>query len=359
MRNRVLLVVSVLAASLPLAGAELVEKIVARVNDRLITSSEFETRFAVFISSPQAGNNPLEAKRKLLSELIDEKLLEEPVKDFFRPNLWPNTPDILNEYLQHGGRRAFVIRLILAATLGASYGIYGPAFELMEHLPVAPGREEYLGSEKYEIRHWDLDRPDSLADLIARVNRIRRENPALQRDDTLRLEYERRKDQLYKTPDQANVGEIVIRFDANDPAARARAASRIEEARAKIAAGTSFADVAKQYSEGNAKERGGALGSVNKGELVTPLDAAVFSDPPQEFPPAVLLSSSVHLFHVTDRKPAGYRPFAEVKEDLRARIGDDLYDKRYGEYIQKLRREAFIKIYDPALAAAREEKKTS
>jgi parvulin-like peptidyl-prolyl isomerase len=151
----------------------------------------------------------------------------------------------------------------------------------------------------------------------------------------------------------------VIRFDANDPAARARAAARIEEARAKIAAGTSFADVAKQYSEGNARERGGGLGNVNKGELVTPLDAAVFSDPPQEFPPAVLLSSSIHLFHVTDRKPAGYRPFAEVKEDLRARIGDDLYDKRYGEYIQKLRREAFIKIYDPTLAAAREEKKTS
>jgi hypothetical protein len=63
----------------------------------------------------------------------------------------------------------------------------------------------------------------------------------------------------------------------------------------------------------------------------------------------VLLSSSIHLFHVTDRRPAGYRPFAEVREDLRARIGDDLYDKRYSEYIDKLRREAFIKIYDPAL----------
>jgi len=81
MRNRILLAASVLLASLPLAGAELVEKIVARVNDRLITNSEFEARFAVFISSPQAGNNPLEAKRKLLSELIDEKLLEERAKE--------------------------------------------------------------------------------------------------------------------------------------------------------------------------------------------------------------------------------------------------------------------------------------
>src|SRR5206468_10280740 len=114
-------------------------------------------------------------------ELVEyfTELTSDPVREFFRPNLWANTPDILTEQLQTGGRPAFVSRLILAATLGASYGIYGPAFELMEHLPVAPGREEYLGSEKYEIRHWDLDRPDSLADLIARVNRIRRENPAL------------------------------------------------------------------------------------------------------------------------------------------------------------------------------------
>ena len=63
--------------------------------------------------------------------------------------------------------------MLLAATLGANYGIYGPAFELLEHAPVRPGSEEYLDSEKYEIRHWDLDRPDSLRPLIARVNAIR------------------------------------------------------------------------------------------------------------------------------------------------------------------------------------------
>ena len=73
-------------------------------------------------------------------------------------------------------------RLILAATLGANYGIYGPAFELMEHRPQKPGSEEYLDSEKYEIRAWDLERPDSLKEFICLVNRIRRENPALQND---------------------------------------------------------------------------------------------------------------------------------------------------------------------------------
>jgi starch synthase (maltosyl-transferring) len=116
-----------------------------------------------------------------LTQYLTE-LTRTEVREYFRPNLWPNTPDILTEYLQFGGRPAFMIRLVLAATLGASYGIYGPAFELWETSPREPGSEEYLDSEKYEIRHWDIKRPDSLKDFIARVNRIRRENPALQQD---------------------------------------------------------------------------------------------------------------------------------------------------------------------------------
>ena len=80
--------------------------------------------------------------------------------DYFRPNLWPNTPDILSEELQTGGRPAFIARLVLAATLSSNYGIYGPAFELQEHLPRGNGSEEYLRSEKYEVRSWDLERPD-------------------------------------------------------------------------------------------------------------------------------------------------------------------------------------------------------
>ncbi len=121
-----------------------------------------------------------------LSQYFTE-LTQSDVREYFRASLWPNTPDILTEYLQSGGRPAFMARLVLAATLGASYGIYGPAFELGEHLPREAGSEEYLNSEKYEIRHWDLDRPDSLGDFIARVNRIRRENAALQSDWRLRF----------------------------------------------------------------------------------------------------------------------------------------------------------------------------
>jgi starch synthase (maltosyl-transferring) len=80
-----------------------------------------------------------------------------------------------------------VARLMLAATLGANYGIYGPAFELCENAPREPGSEEYLNSEKYEIKQWDFDRADSLKELISRVNRIRRENNALHSDRSLRF----------------------------------------------------------------------------------------------------------------------------------------------------------------------------
>jgi len=125
--------------------------------------------------------------RTTKAELTDyfSELARSPVREFFRPNVWPNTPDILHEVLQYGGRAAFQFRLVLAATLAASYGIYGPAYELGEHVAREPGSEEYLDSEKYEIRSWDLERPDSLAPLVGRLNRIRREHPALQSNQGL------------------------------------------------------------------------------------------------------------------------------------------------------------------------------
>jgi starch synthase (maltosyl-transferring) len=120
-------------------------------------------------------------------ELTDyfTELTKGPGREYFRPNCWPNTPDILAEALQIGGRPAFMARLVLAATLSANYGIYGPAFELLEHVPREPGSEEYLNSEKYELKHWDLERADSLAPFIARVNAARKDNAALQRDGGL------------------------------------------------------------------------------------------------------------------------------------------------------------------------------
>jgi starch synthase (maltosyl-transferring) len=129
------------------------------------------------------------AWRNAKSELTEyfTELTKGPGREYFRPNVWPNTPDILTEYLQFGGRPAFMTRLALAATLAASYGIYGPAFELLEAKPREPGSEEYLDSEKYQLRSWDLDRADSLRGFIAQINQARRENPALQSDWSLRF----------------------------------------------------------------------------------------------------------------------------------------------------------------------------
>jgi starch synthase (maltosyl-transferring) len=121
-----------------------------------------------------------------LTEYLTE-LTKTEVRDYTGPNLWPNTPDILPEFLQFGGRPSFIARLVLAATLGPSYGIYGPAFELCDNTPLAPGREEYLDSEKYEIKHWNIDRPDNLKTLIGQVNRIRHENPAFRANHNLRF----------------------------------------------------------------------------------------------------------------------------------------------------------------------------
>ena len=121
-----------------------------------------------------------------LTEYFTE-LAHGPAREYFRPNCWPNTPDILPVSLRGAGRAAFTLRLTLAATLAANYGIYGPAFEHMENSPRDDISEEYLNSEKYELRHWDLARADSLAAFISHINQIRRANPALQSDWSLQF----------------------------------------------------------------------------------------------------------------------------------------------------------------------------
>jgi len=138
------------------------------------------------------------------------------VREYMRPNLFANTPDILPEFLQYGGRAAFQIRLVLAATLGASYGIYGPPFETFQHQAVKPGSEEYLDSEKYQIRNWEWDRPNVFREFIARVNVIRRDNPALHANDRLRF-YQTDNEQILfygkTTPDLSNVILVAVNLD--------------------------------------------------------------------------------------------------------------------------------------------------
>ena len=155
-----------------------------------------------------------------LSEYLTE-VCQGPGREYFRPNFWPNTPDILTEALQFGGRPMFMSRLVMAATMTANYGIYGPAYELMEHVAVKHGSEEYLDSEKYQLRYRDfqeLDGPNSLRDFITLVNRIRKRNPALQSDWSLQL-HPIDNDQLLcyskATANRANIILVVVNLDPN------------------------------------------------------------------------------------------------------------------------------------------------
>ncbi|TGU74750.1 alpha-1,4-glucan--maltose-1-phosphate maltosyltransferase [Geomonas terrae] len=123
------------------------------------------------------------SKREITDYLME--LTRGDTSEFMRPNFWPNTPDILTEFLQYGGRPAFMIRLVLAGTLSSSYGIYGPVYELCVGMPEKQGSEEYLDAEKYEIRQWDRKAPGNIRELIITLNRIRREYSALQRTNNV------------------------------------------------------------------------------------------------------------------------------------------------------------------------------
>ena len=138
------------------------------------------------------------------------ELVESELQEYFRPSLWPNTPDILPGFLQVGKRPAFMVRLLLAATLGASYGIYGPAFELCENTPFQPGSEEYLNSEKYEIKHRDLLSAGSLRDFIARINQIRKEHSALQGNRSLRFHETDNPDLICYSKTSDDLSDVIV-----------------------------------------------------------------------------------------------------------------------------------------------------
>jgi starch synthase (maltosyl-transferring) len=143
-----------------------------------------------------------------LLELMGQLLEWAP---FYRPNFFVNTPDILHEYLQRGGRPAFEARVVLAATLSPSYGIYS-GFEHCENVPVRKGSEEYLNSEKYEVKERRLDGP--LLPLVRRLNEARRANPALRRlDDVSFLETENEQLFAYMKRDSGNTVLVVVNID--------------------------------------------------------------------------------------------------------------------------------------------------
>lgn len=326
--KRLVLVVAAACAvgAASLQGAELIERIVARVNDKLITQSEYDKRLAQAQKAVRAGTDPDQMRKIVLEDMIKEKLLEERATEM--------AVSASDEEIEAAVQR-----------VKAQYNLTTDAEFDAALAQTSMTRDEL----KRQMRQTITLQKVIGRDVTSRLDLS---------DDALRIEYERQKEKYYAIPEQAQVAEIVVRFDASDAEARQRAVARIEEIRTKIKAGTPFADLAREASEGTTRERGGELGTVAKGELVEALDAGIFTNPPAEYPAPVLTAAEIHLFHVTNRKPAGYKPFSEVKEDLRKRISDELYEKRFTEYMDRLRRDAFVKIYDEDLAKL-EQKKTA
>jgi len=155
-----------------------------RKHEDIIFLSEAFTRPKIMASLAKVGFTQSytyftwRVTKEEIIEYINE-LVSTPSRYYFRPNFWPNTPDILPFHLQHQSENVFILRLALAATLSSNYGIYGPAFEFYDNQPV-PGREEYLNSEKYEIKRHDWKRTNRMTDIITLINRARKEHPALQ-----------------------------------------------------------------------------------------------------------------------------------------------------------------------------------
>ncbi len=161
--------------------------------------------------------------RNTKQEIIDyvNELVNSPSRNYFRPNFWPNTPDILPYHLQHQGENIFIIRFALAATLSSNYGMYGPAYEFYENVPIE-GKEEYFNSEKYEIKNYDWKRTNRMTDIIAMVNRFRKENEALQTTwNTVFCPVENNQLLAFVkvTPDLSNCILAVVTLDAHHPQA--------------------------------------------------------------------------------------------------------------------------------------------
>ena len=154
-------------------------------------------------------------------ELIDymNELVNGPSRNFFRPNFWPNTPDILPYHLQHQGENSFIMRFALAATLSSNFGVYGPAYEFYENTPME-GKEEYFNSEKYEVRHCDWKRTNRMTDIMTLLNKARKENRALQSTWNIlfcSVENPNLLAYLKATDDLANILLVVVNLDPHTP----------------------------------------------------------------------------------------------------------------------------------------------
>ncbi|MFN8888129.1 MAG: alpha-1,4-glucan--maltose-1-phosphate maltosyltransferase [Cyclobacteriaceae bacterium] len=155
------------------------------------------------------------SKQELVEYMND--LINGPSRNYFRPNFWPNTPDILPYHLQNQGENSFILRYALAATLSSNYGVYGPSYEFLENTPIE-GREEYLNSEKFEVRHYDWKRTNRMTDIMSLLNQVRQQNEALHSTWNLQfcpIENPQLIAYLKTTDDLSNIILVIVNLDPN------------------------------------------------------------------------------------------------------------------------------------------------
>ncbi len=151
-----------------------------------------------------------------LTEYMND-LINGPSRNYFRPNFWPNTPDILPYHLQNQGENSFILRYALAATLSSNYGVYGPSYEFLENTPIE-GREEYINSEKFEVRHYDWKRTNRMTDIMSLLNQVRQQNEALHSTWNLQfcpIENPQLIAYLKTTDDLSNIILVIVNLDPN------------------------------------------------------------------------------------------------------------------------------------------------
>jgi parvulin-like peptidyl-prolyl isomerase len=300
-----------------LCAAELVDRIVARVNDSIISEGELDRRIERAKQDPSAPTDPAHLRLVVLEQMIRTKLVEDK-----------------------------------AATLNLTLG-EDELTEAVERVKAQYGMKSEEDFDKALAANGMTREAlrTQIRETLVTNKLLAREVPINLSEDAIRTEYERTKEKNYGVPEKARVAEILVRFNPNDPASRDAAKATIDSSQKRVQTGTPFADVVKEVSQGPARDRGGDLGVVSKGDLTPALDSAIFggdvSSPIETKDAWVLLS-------VADRQPATFRPFDDVKDEIRRKMSEDIYDKKFNDYLNDLRKSAFVKIFDKDLAAADE-----
>ncbi len=300
-----------------LGAAELVDRVVARVGDSIISQGELDQHVDRARKDPGAPTDANRLRLIVLQQMIRQKLVEEKAAEL---------------------------------SLTMSEDEIAEAVERVKNQYGMKSDEDFDRALTANGLTRDLLRTQ-LRETLLTNKLLAREVPINLNEDAVRTEYERTKEKLYPIPEKARVSEILVRFNPNDPASQEAARAKIEEAQKRIRAGAAFADVAREISEGPAKARGGDLGVVAKGDLTPALDSAIFGG---DLSAPIETRDGWALLSVSDRQAATFRPFDEVKEDIRKKMSEDIYDKKFAEYLSDLRKTAFVKIFDKDLAAGDE-----